>query len=366
METKQSQTNIRVGLGDRSYTITVESGVIDQVGEYAKSLGFHSPLAIISDDTVAPIYGERVLNSLKNAGFEAELIYFPAGETHKHLETVSYLYDEMVNLRPERDGGVIALGGGVAGDIAGFVAATYLRGLRFIQVPTTLLAQVDASVGGKVGVDHAGGKNLIGAFHQPHAVLIDPLSLKTLDKRQIRAGLAEVIKHGVIADAALFARVDETLDALLDVDVDAYGEIIPWNCRIKAHVVEQDERESGVRAILNFGHTIGHAVEALTGYETYLHGEAVAIGMLAESLLGEKLGITPPEVTQSMQRLIERAGFPMEKPKIDADALIESMFRDKKVKAGKLRFIFPESIGKVRIESVDDLELIKQVWDSFR
>lgn len=365
METKQPQTNIRVGLGERSYTITVEPGVIDQVGEYAKSLGFHSPLAIISDDTVAPLYGERVKTSLHNAGFNADVITFPAGETHKHLETVSHLYDEMVKLRPERDGGVIALGGGVAGDIAGFVAATYLRGLRFIQVPTTLLAQVDASVGGKVGVDHAGGKNLIGAFHQPHAVLIDPMSLKTLDQRQIRAGLSEVIKHGVIADEKLFARVDEILDDLLAVDVDAYGEIIPWNCRIKAYVVEQDERESGLRAILNFGHTIGHAVEALTGYETYLHGEAVAIGMIVEALLGEKLGTTPSETTQAIRAICERAGFPLAKPKINADALIESMFRDKKVKAGKLRFIFPECIGKVRIKSVDDLGLIQQVWDSF-
>lgn len=365
METKQPQANITVGLGDRSYAITVEPGVIDQVGEYAQSLGFHSPLAIISDDTVAPIYGERVKTSLKKAGFDAEVITFPAGETNKHLETVSHLYDEMVKLRPERDGGVIALGGGVAGDIAGFVAATYLRGLRFIQVPTTLLAQVDASVGGKVGVDHAGGKNLIGAFHQPHAVLIDPLSLKTLDQRQIRAGLAEVIKHGVIADSTLFGRIETVLDALLEVDVDVYGEIIPWNCRIKAKVVEQDERESGIRAILNFGHTIGHAIEALTGYETYLHGEAVAIGMIAESLLGEKLGVTPPDATQAMQRLIKRAGFPIDKPKITANALIESMFRDKKVKAGKLRFIFPESIGTVRIETVDDLNLIKQVWNSF-
>ncbi len=366
MISKQTKTEIAVGLGERSYTITVEPGVIDQIGAYAQSLGFHSPLAVISDDTVAPIYGQRALDSLKQAGFKAGLITFPAGETQKHLQTVSHLYDEMVKLRPERDGGVIALGGGVAGDIAGFVAATYLRGLNFIQVPTTLLAQVDASVGGKVGVDHAGGKNLIGAFHQPKAVLIDPLTLKTLDQREVRAGLAEVIKHGVIADADLFKRVDESLGDLLNVNVDAYGEIIPWNCRIKAKVVEEDERESGIRAILNFGHTIGHAIEALTGYETYLHGEAVVIGMIAESMLGEALGITPPDVTQAVRQLCDRAGFPLEKPDITTVALIDSMFRDKKVKAGKLRFILPDSVGTVRIESVDDLDAIQHVWDSFR
>ncbi|MBI1389398.1 MAG: 3-dehydroquinate synthase [bacterium] len=358
-------SEITVGLGDRAYVISVANGLIDQVGDYARKLGFHSPLAIIADDAVAEIYGDRVKRSIESAGFKTEIIPFPTGETNKHLQTISALYDAMVQLKPERDGGVIALGGGVAGDMAGFVAATYLRGMRFIQVPTTLLAQVDASVGGKVGVDHAGGKNLIGAFHQPRAVLIDPDTLKSLDPRQVRSGLAEVIKHGVIQDAELFKRTGDSLDALLAVEDGAYNEIVPWNCRIKARVVEQDEHEHGLRAILNYGHTIGHAVEALTGYETLLHGEAVAIGMIAEAELGEKLGVTPPGVVKAIRRLIQKAGFPLEKPKLTADAMIDSMFRDKKVKSGQLRFVLPTRIGEVKIEAVTDLELIREVWANY-
>lgn len=360
-----SETTIQVGLGDRSYAIVVASGLISSIGERAKALGFHSPVPIITDDVVAPIYGEAAKASLEAAGLKAELAVFPSGETHKHLDTVAALYDRLVELKPARDAGVIALGGGVAGDIAGFVAATYLRGLPFIQVPTTLLAQVDASVGGKVGVDHKGGKNLIGAFHQPKAVLIDTDTLKTLDRRQIRAGFAEIIKHGVIADRELFERIGGCINSILEADPEIHREIIPWNCRIKARVVEQDERESGLRAILNFGHTIGHAIEALTGYADYLHGEAVALGMIVEARLGEKLGFTPAETVEAIEAIVKKSGFPLEKPGIDADALIDSMFRDKKVMSGVMRFILPTRIGDVRIEAVDDLNAIKEVWNSF-
>lgn len=361
-----SFTEIHVGLGDRSYDITVGPGLMDQVGEYAQSLGFHSPVAIITDSHVGPLYAQRVRASLEYTGYRAEVITFPAGETSKNLETVSKLYDGLVPLRPERKSGVIALGGGVVGDVAGFIAATYLRGIPFIQVPTTLLAQVDASVGGKVGIDHPGGKNLIGAFHQPRAVLIDTESLKTLDQRQVRAGLAEVIKHGVIADAELFDRVSTILSALLDVDEAAYREIIPWNCRIKSHVVEQDEKESGLRAILNFGHTIGHAIEALTQYEHYLHGEAVAIGMLVEAELGERLGYTLPETVSRIREMIMRTGYPLQKPDVSADNLINSMFSDKKVDRGKLRFVFPTRVGQVIFQAVEDLEAVRQAWDAYQ
>ncbi len=358
-------TEMTVGLGKRSYPIVVGPDLMDSVGSLVKSLGMLSPVPIITDDTVAPLYAERVKTSLEKEGFKTDVLTFPAGEPSKNLTTISRLYDEMVALRPERKSGLIALGGGVAGDMAGFVAATYLRGIRFIQIPTTLLAQVDASVGGKVGIDHPGGKNLIGAFHQPSAVLIDPATLKTLDPRQVKAGLAEAIKHGVIADEVLFKTIDDSLGGLLDVDEELYGELIPWNCRIKADVVEQDEREQGVRAILNFGHTIGHAIESLTHYETYLHGEAVAIGMAAEAQLGERLGFTPSNVVNDLCALLDRADFPMQKPELSTDDLIACMFHDKKVEEGQLRFIFPTGMGQVTIESVSALNAIKDVWDSY-
>lgn len=356
---------IHVGLGDRSYDIVVAPGALDQVGGYARSLGFQSPVPVITDDTVANLYGQRICESLRRAGYKTGLLTFPAGEPSKTIATVSALYDGLVQYKPERKSGLIALGGGVAGDIAGFVAATYLRGIRFIQVPTTLLAQVDSSVGGKVGVDHAGGKNLIGAFHQPSAVLIDPQTLSTLDTRQIKAGLAEIVKHGVIADSRLFDMVKQSLDRLITVEIEAYCELVPWNCRIKSKVVEQDEKESGLRAILNFGHTIGHAIEALTGYEQYLHGEAIAVGMLAEAQLGCRLGITPAGVERELRSLLLRTGYPLEKPALTADELLECMFHDKKVEKGSLRFIFPTELGNVIIQPVDDLNLVREVWDSY-
>ncbi|MEW6235211.1 MAG: 3-dehydroquinate synthase [Candidatus Omnitrophota bacterium] len=365
MNPSNSRTEIAINLGDRSYGIVVGCGLLDETGAFVRRAGFHSPIPVITDSNVGPIYAERVRTSLEREGFHAAVLTFPAGETEKNISTLSRLYDGMAALKPERKSGVVALGGGVVGDVAGFAAATFLRGIRFIQVPTTLLAQVDASVGGKVGIDHASGKNLIGAFHQPSAVLIDPQTLLTLDRRQIKAGLAEIVKHGVIADAGLFETVSSALDRLLAAEEEIYTAIIPWNCRIKARVVEQDERESGLRAILNFGHTIGHAVEALTGYGRYLHGEAVAIGMLAEAMLGEKLGITPPEAVQRLRSLLTTAGFPLSKPDLSADALLESMFHDKKVERGHLRFVFPVEIGNVVIRSVEDLDLIRNTWDSY-
>jgi 3-dehydroquinate synthase len=365
MQAKHTVHEIPVGLGDRSYTISVGSGILDQVGDMARAQGFASPVPIITDDTVKEIYGERIRASLEKAGYVTDILSFPAGEVSKTLDTVSTLYDGMVRLKPERKSGLIALGGGVPGDIAGFVAATYLRGIPFIQVPTTLLAQVDSSVGGKVGVDHPGGKNLIGAFHQPRHVLIDPSTLQTLDPRQVKAGLAEVIKHGVIQDASLFERVQNDLTRLLEVDETCYSEIVPWNCRIKARVVEQDERESGLRAILNFGHTMGHAIEALTGYEHYLHGEAVALGMILEAELGCRLGITPPEVAEAITDLLSLAAYPLEKPNLTCEALLGSMYRDKKVQQGQLHFVFPTDIGEVVVRPVDDQEAIRDVWERY-
>ncbi|MGC9328310.1 MAG: 3-dehydroquinate synthase, partial [Candidatus Hinthialibacter sp.] len=222
-----------------------------------------------------------------------------------------------------------------------------------------------SSVGGKVGVDHPGGKNLIGAFHQPKAVLIDPGALQTLDSRQIKAGLAEIIKHGLIADSDLFRTVRSNLDLLLQADPDICIRIIPWNCRIKAAVVERDERESGLRAILNFGHTFGHALESLTGYQSYLHGEAVALGMLLEAQLGQKMGLTPSPVVDAIQEILVQARYPLQKPGLSSDALLSAMLHDKKVEQGALRFIFPVEIGKVVIQTVTDLNLIRETWNNY-
>ncbi|MGI6456393.1 MAG: 3-dehydroquinate synthase [bacterium] len=356
---------ITVGLGERSYEIAVGRGLLDSLGEWAKTLKMHSPIVVITDSNAGPLYAGQVINALQCAGYEGAVLTFPAGEPSKNLNTIARLYDGLVDHRPERRSGIVALGGGVVGDVAGFVASTYLRGIRFIQVPTTLLAQVDASVGGKVGIDHAGGKNLIGSFHQPSAVIIDTNTLRSLDQRQIRAGLAEIIKHGVIADVELFEKVSQTISTLLEVDDDLYAEIIPWNCRIKSEVVEQDEKEQGLRAILNFGHTIGHAVEALTHYTTYLHGEAVAIGMLVEAQLGMRLGITPPDVVHRLWELLVQVGYPLHKPELSTETLIDCMFRDKKVEGGKLRFIFPVEMGKVLIQPVDDLKRIRETWEEY-
>lgn len=357
---------INVGLGDRSYPIKVGANALECIGETANEAGFASPVAIITDFTVEPLYANIVEKSLHDAGFLPTTIVIQSGEPFKNLDTLSNIYDYMVRARIERTSGVIALGGGVIGDMVGFAAASYMRGIPFIQVPTTLLAQVDAAVGGKVGIDHKHGKNLIGAFYQPKAVIIDTLTLKTLPERQIRAGLAEIIKHGVIRDRQLFDYVANSLDNIFAIDPGTFQTLIPWNCRIKANVVEQDEREGGLRAILNFGHTIGHAIEAVAGYDVYLHGEAIAIGMLAEAQLGAKLGITPLDVVYEIHEIFKKANYPLEKPNISSEYLINSMYMDKKVSKGTLRFALPTKIGDTVIHSIDDDAPIREVWESYR
>lgn len=361
----ETMNTINVGLGDRSYPIKVGANAVDSIGDTATDAGFASPVAIITDDTVAPLYAEKVQSSLQHAGFESCTITIPSGEPYKNLNTLSTIYDEMVDQRIERTSGVIALGGGVVGDMGGYAAASYMRGIPFIQVPTTLLAQVDAAVGGKVGIDHKKGKNLIGAFYQPKAVIIDTLTLKTLPERQIRAGLAEVIKHGIIRDRELFDYVSKSLDNIFAVDQVTFQKLIPWNCQIKASVVEQDEREGGLRAILNFGHTIGHAIEAVAGYDVYLHGEAIAIGMLAEAQLGAKLGITPNDAVDEIHEIFKKANYPLAKPDISSDDLINSMYMDKKVSKGTLRFALPTKIGDTVIHPLHNQASIREVWDAY-
>jgi 3-dehydroquinate synthase len=340
---------VQVPLGARSYPVLVEEGLIDTAGPRCRALGFADRCAVIADGNVAPRFGHRVMASLKDAGFDPALITLEPGETSKRLKVVERCYDALARHRLERNSFIVALGGGVTGDLAGFVAATYLRGVPFVQIPTTLLAQVDSSVGGKVGVNLSAGKNLVGAFLQPRLVLCDLATLNTLPEREYRSGLAEVIKYGIIEDAALFRRLERDLDALLRRDLAVLGAVVARCCAIKADVVGKDEREGGLRAILNFGHTIGHAIEAITAYGRYLHGEAISIGQVAAAMLSARqFGLTPAEV-ERIQALFARAGLPVtiRLTQSQRARLHSAMRLDKKVKDGEVKFVLARKIGEV-------------------
>lgn len=345
---------IRVELGERSYAIFIGANVLGSLGEKVRDLG-PSRVAVISNPTVSGLYGRAVSGSLKKAGFDASEILIPDGEEYKELLWAYYLYGKLLGLRLDRASALVALGGGVIGDITGFVASTYMRGISFIQVPTTLLAQVDSSVGGKTGVNHPFGKNMIGTFYQPRFVLADVSTLETLPQRELLAGLAEVIKYGVIWDEDLFRFLEDNRENILRLDRDAMEHIIRRSCEIKAEVVSQDEREGGLRAILNYGHTIGHALETSTGYRAYLHGEAVSIGMCLEARLSLLLGLLDIKDAERIRSLITAYKLPSEiPPGIKADDILASMALDKKAVAGELKFILPERIGSVKIKGVAD------------
>jgi 3-dehydroquinate synthase len=340
---------VNVPLGSRSYSIKISTGLLVRLGAECRRLALGSRCAIISDTNVAPRYGKAAQQALVKAGFAAELITIPAGETAKSLKTLESCFNQLAAQRLERKSFIVALGGGVVGDLAGFVAATYLRGVAFVQVPTTLLAQVDSSVGGKVGVNLKAGKNLVGAFHQPRLVLCDLDTLASLPMREYRAGLAEVIKYGIIYDAALFQRLERDLPRLLRRDPRTLAAIVARCCEIKAEVVRQDETESGLRAILNFGHTIGHALEAVSRYGKYLHGEAIAIGQVAAAKLSARLlGLSAREVDR-IENLFHRAGLPTH-VKLNApqrQKLLAAMKLDKKVSGGEIKFVLARKIGAV-------------------
>ncbi|HZL42339.1 MAG TPA: 3-dehydroquinate synthase [Verrucomicrobiae bacterium] len=342
--------SVKVPLGNRSYTIKIASGLLRRLGRACSTLNFTGQCAIISDRNVAPRFANIARQSLSRAGFKPFLIVVPAGETAKTLDTVRACYDQLAEHRLERQSCIVALGGGVVGDLAGFVAATYLRGIGFVQVPTTLLAQVDSSVGGKVGVNLKAGKNLVGSFYQPRLVLCDLETLSGLPEREFRAGLAEVIKYGIIYDASLFARLEREMPKVLQRDPRILGAVIERCCRIKADVVGRDETESGVRAILNFGHTIGHALEAISGYGRYLHGEAISIGqIMAATLSKEVCGLSEQDV-ERIRKLFQRAGLPtqVELTARQRKLLLEAMRLDKKVRGGKVQFVLANRVGKVR------------------
>ena len=348
---------VKVPLADRSYPIRIGSGLLADLGVQCARLKLGRRCAVISDATVARRYRKPALASLKAAGFEPIFISQPAGEQAKTLKNVQACYDQLAKHRLERGSFVIALGGGVVGDLGGFVAATYLRGIDFVQVPTTLLAQVDSSVGGKVGVNLPAGKNLVGAFYQPKLVLCDLDTLGTLPAREFRAGLAEVIKYGIIYDANLFRRLERDLPKLLAQDPATLSTVIARCCQIKAEVVGQDEKEAGLRAILNFGHTIGHGLEAISQYGKYLHGEAISIGQVAAAKISSELTGLPAADVDRIAAIFAATGLPTE-VKLNATQtkrLFAAMKLDKKVSGGEIKFVLAESIGRVKIgQSVPD------------
>ncbi len=340
---------VNVPLGTRSYEIKIGPGLLKELGQHCSALNLGRRCAIISDRNVAAKFANAAQTSLKKAGFESVLVTVPAGETAKSLKVVEQCYDALAKQRLERKSFIVALGGGVVGDLAGFVAASYLRGIAFVQVPTTLLAQVDSSVGGKVGVNLKSGKNLVGAFHQPRLVLCDLNTLRTLPAREFRAGLAEIIKYGIIYDAALFAHLEHDLPKLLKRDPDTLTEVIARCCEIKADVVGQDETETGLRAILNFGHTIGHAIENISGYGKYLHGEAISIGQVAAANISAGLSGLSLHDARRIRALFDAAGLPIEIKLTAAQRkkLFAAMRLDKKVSAGEIKFVLASAIGRV-------------------
>jgi 3-dehydroquinate synthase len=337
---------LNVELDDRSYPILIGADLLADATVLDRAVP-GSDVLLVSNTTVAPLYAERLKGALgRRRVVEAVL---PDGEAHKTLANVSRLLDVLVANRFNRDSTVIALGGGVVGDMAGFAAACYQRGVSYVQAPTTLLAQVDSSVGGKTGVNHPGGKNLIGAFHQPAAVVTDVSTLGTLPQRELRAGLAEVIKYGLIHDAAFYGWLEQNMDRLLGREPEALARAIRRSCEIKAEIVGRDEREQGERALLNLGHTFGHAIEAATAYEGWLHGEAVGAGMLMAASLSRDLGTLEPAAVDRLRSLLERTGLPVAARDVPASAALEHMRIDKKVKAGRIRLVLLKGIGSAYV-----------------
>ena len=351
-----SFSSVSVDLGDRSYRIEIGSGLLQRAFQHVSAWPAlqgtgQLRLLIVADSAVSQTHAAVLAQSLRGGGIEVQQLQIPAGESSKSWSQLQRIYDALVELAADRRTIVAAVGGGVTGDLAGFAAATYARGLRFLQVPTTLLSMVDSSVGGKTGINHPRGKNLIGAFHQPVGVLIDQSVLQTLPDREYRAGLAEVVKYGVILDADFFDYLESCTAGLNDRDPQVLSTVISRSCELKADVVRQDEYETtGLRAVLNYGHTFGHAFEALAGYGTLLHGEAVSIGMICASQLAEKLGRIPAAVTTRQRSLLEALNLPTVVPaelRVRPEEILQCMLLDKKTEGRELRFVLPSRIGHV-------------------
>ena len=349
---------ILVPIDKSSYEVTIESGILNNIGNKLIELGIKNTrkILIISNKEIAKLFGYKILDNLSNNNFSAEIFIIKAGETYKNLNTLSEIYDAAFNFGLERGSLMIALGGGIVGDITGLASATWLRGIDYIQIPTTLLAMVDSSVGGKTAVNHPKGKNLIGAFYQPKAVYIDTNALRTLPTREFQAGMAEVIKYGLIKDKGLFEFLEakRSIERIKNLENNYLIEIIMKSVKTKSEIVSMDEQEKGIRAILNYGHSFGHVIENLCGYGEFLHGEAISIGMRIAGDIASAKGLWTKEESLRQNNLLLEYGLPIEIPKIDKSAILKILMGDKKVRDGKMRFILPKRIGDVDI--YDDIK----------
>ncbi|MDP2075795.1 3-dehydroquinate synthase [Hydrogenophaga sp.] len=358
---------VSIDLGDRSYAIDIGSGLLDAAESYAQLPAAHSAM-IVTNETVAPLYAQRLERALSSSYARIHTVCLPDGETHKTWESLNLIFDALLSHGCDRKTVMFALGGGVVGDMTGFAAASYMRGVPFVQLPTTLLAQVDSSVGGKTAINHPLGKNMIGAFYQPQLVLCDQETLNTLPPRELSAGLAEVIKYGPIADMVFFDWIEANMAALMAREPAALAHAVKRSCEIKAWVVGQDEREAGLRAILNFGHTFGHAIEAGMGYGTWLHGEAVGCGMVMAARLSQLLGGVDVAFVERLTRLVQAAGLPTVAPVLDAhDNLgryLALMRVDKKSEAGEIKFVVIDRPGSAVVRSAPDALVAQVIADS--
>ena len=349
---------LEVDLGNRSYPIYIGADLIDRP-ELFKACEKSSSIYIVTNTTVAPLYAERLTKTLGTFGKTVRTIVLPDGESYKDWKNLQLIFDDLLKFGADRQTMLVALGGGVIGDMTGFAAASFMRGVRFIQVPTTLLAQVDSSVGGKTGINHPLGKNMIGAFHQPVAVIADLNTLKTLPARELSAGLAEVVKHGAIADAQFLDWIEANAKPLLACDTDAMSHAVLRSCEIKSAVVSADEREGGIRATLNFGHTFGHAIEAGMGYGEWLHGEAVGCGMVLGADLSCRLNYITRAEADRLKKIIQSMNLPIAPPKFGGKRYLELMQVDKKTESGQIRYIVLEKIGKAQIQGVPDTQVLE-------
>jgi 3-dehydroquinate synthase len=351
---------VKVALGGKSYQIYIGSGILAQTGRWLSEQGFSGKLVIITDPAVNKLYGEALNQRLTEGSFSASTLLVPEGEEQKSLETAGRLYYELTACYAERTTPILALGGGVIGDLAGFVAATYLRGVPLVQMPTTLLAQVDSSIGGKVAIDHGRLKNMIGAFYQPSLVIADTSTLKTLPAEEFASGLAEVIKSAAIKDEKFFIFLEENLNKIKSHDEEALEEIVFQSAKIKADVVAKDEMDLGLRNILNYGHTIGHAVESVSDFRIE-HGQAVAIGMVAAARISNQMGILDINEVIRLREVIEQAGLPTEMPDLKPEEIIQAMKHDKKVRENKVRFVLLKSIGNVFVSDEVSQSLVERI-----
>ena len=351
---------VEVALGERSYTIAIGEGLTEALIAFVRRAGYSPHGMLVTDTDVGPLYAERIAEYIASAGVAAEIVMIPAGESSKTLDEANRLFTRAIELSLDRQSPIFALGGGVVGDLTGFVAATYMRGVPFVQLPTSLLAQVDSSVGGKVAVNHPLGKNLIGAFYQPDTVFADLDLLRTLPQREIATGLGEIIKYGIICDSEFFAWLEQNRTDVLSLAPAAAAHVIARSCEIKADVVRRDEREGGLRRILNFGHTIAHAIEKETDYIRYRHGEAVAIGMAGAADISEQMGLLRREDRLRIEHLIEAMGLPLRANGVTVDGMYADLFHDKKTVGGRVHWVLAEGIGRVSVRSDVPEEIVRR------